>query len=179
MNRSQLEHLIRAASAVCGESHLVVVGSQSILGQYPDAPRTLRVSVEADIYPRDRPELADLIDGAIGELSMFHQHFGYYAQGVGPTTAILPAGWKDRLVAITGPTTSGATGWCLDVHDLVLAKYVPFREKDEAFIREVIALRWVRRERLQRMLATMPIDEAMRSRIAEQIQRHFAEPRLR
>ncbi len=110
---------------------------------------------------------------------MFHQHFGYYAQGVGPTTAILPAGWKDRLVAITGPTTSGATGWCLDVHDLVLAKYVPFREKDEAFIREVIALRWVRRERLQRMLATMPIDEAMRSRIAEQIQRHFAEPRLR
>ncbi len=35
MNRSQLEHLIRAASAVCGESHLVVVGSQSILGSIP------------------------------------------------------------------------------------------------------------------------------------------------
>lgn len=66
MNRSQLEHLIRAASAVSGERHLVIVGSQAILGQYPDAPRTLRVSVEADLYPRDHPELADLIDGAIG-----------------------------------------------------------------------------------------------------------------
>lgn len=179
MNRSQLEHLIRAASAVSGERHLVIVGSQAILGQYPDAPRTLRVSVEADLYPRDHPELADLIDGAIGELSLFHQHFGYYAQGVGPTTAVLPEGWQQRLVEVSSPDTAGATGWCLDVHDLVLAKYVPFREKDEVFIREVIALRWVRRDRLQRLLSTLPVAEPVRARIAEQIQRHFGEPRVR
>jgi len=30
-------------------------------------------SVEADIYPRQAPGKSDLIDGAIGELSAFHQ----------------------------------------------------------------------------------------------------------
>jgi hypothetical protein len=33
------------------------------------------------------------LDGAIGELSVFHQSFGYYAHGVDDTTATLPAGW--------------------------------------------------------------------------------------
>ena len=50
--------------------------------------------MEADIYPLQAPELADLIDGAIGELSFFHEHFGYYAQGVGPQTARLRRGWQ-------------------------------------------------------------------------------------
>ena len=36
-----------------------------------------------------RPELAELIEGAIGEGSPFHDQFGYYAQGVGPETAII------------------------------------------------------------------------------------------
>jgi hypothetical protein len=38
MEREQLEHLIRAASAIVNNHDLVVVGSQSILGQFPDAP---------------------------------------------------------------------------------------------------------------------------------------------
>lgn len=47
--------------------------------------------MEADVYPRNKPELADLIDGSIGEGSPFHTSFGYYAQGVGADTAVLPA----------------------------------------------------------------------------------------
>ncbi|MGB7838952.1 MAG: hypothetical protein WBL40_12660, partial [Terrimicrobiaceae bacterium] len=30
----------------------IVIGSQSILGKFPDAPRTLRQSMEADFYPK-------------------------------------------------------------------------------------------------------------------------------
>ena len=41
-----------------------------------------------------------LIDGSIGEASMFHDTFGYYAQGVVESTAQLPAGWQERLVPI-------------------------------------------------------------------------------
>ena len=52
-------------------------GSQAILGQYPDAPEALRQSVEADMMPKNRPERADDIDGALGEFSMFHQTFGF------------------------------------------------------------------------------------------------------
>ena len=97
MRRSELEHLIRAASEITNEYELVVVGSQSILGAVPSPPAALTVSNEADIYPLRHPELAELIDGAIGEDSPFHTHYGYYAQGVGPNTAILPKGWQDRL----------------------------------------------------------------------------------
>jgi hypothetical protein len=47
----------------------------------------LLTSQEADIYPLGDPAKSDLIDGTIGELSPFHETFGYYAHGVGPETA--------------------------------------------------------------------------------------------
>jgi hypothetical protein len=133
MTRAQLEHVIRAAAAISGEDEIVVIGSQSVLGQFPSAPPELLVSNEADVYPRSRPERAELIDGSIGEGSMFHETFGYYAQGVGPETAVLPRGWESRLVAVRGPATRGATGWCLELHDLIVAKLVAGREKDLDF----------------------------------------------
>ena len=48
MNRQALEHLLRAASAITNERELVVIGSQAILGQFPDAPDSLLASIEAD-----------------------------------------------------------------------------------------------------------------------------------
>ncbi|MBP6339001.1 MAG: hypothetical protein KA375_15490, partial [Vitreoscilla sp.] len=98
MKRKELEHIIRAAAAITDQYEIVVVGSQSILGAVPNAPEALLQSMEADIYPMHRPDLADLIDGAIGELSPFEERFGYYAQGVGPETATLPMGWESRLI---------------------------------------------------------------------------------
>jgi hypothetical protein len=47
MNRAQLEHLIRAAATIADDDEIVIVGSQSILGQYPDAPADLLESMEA------------------------------------------------------------------------------------------------------------------------------------
>ena len=105
MTRQQLEHLIRAAAVIADDDELIVIGSQSILGQYPNAPSSLLVSVEADLYPKNHPERADLIDGTIGELSPFHDTYGYYARGVGPTTAVLPQGWEQRLVPVRNENT--------------------------------------------------------------------------
>lgn len=62
MKREHLEHLIRAASAVTNCYELVVVGSQSILGAYPNAPEDLLYSQEADLFPLEAPFLSDLID---------------------------------------------------------------------------------------------------------------------
>lgn len=98
MTREQLEHVVRAAAQIVDDDELVIVGSQAVLGEFPDAPPALLVSNEADVYPKNKPELADLIDGTIGELSPFHETFGYYAHGVGRTTAVLPEGWEERLV---------------------------------------------------------------------------------
>lgn len=101
MKRSELEHIIRAAGAISEEDRIVIIGSQSILGQFPDAPSLLSRSMEADLYPLDHPERAEAVDGAMGEGSTFHEEFGYYAQAVSPETALLPDGWQLRLVSVS------------------------------------------------------------------------------
>lgn len=138
MTRAQLEHLIRAAGDIASDDEIVVIESQAILGQFPDAPASLLVSAEADIFPKNHPERADLVDGSIGEGSPFHETYGYYAQGVGEETAVLPSGWKDRLIAVHNANTRGVTGWTLEVHDLLVSKYVAGREKDRVFCKEAL-----------------------------------------
>lgn len=87
MNREDLEHIIRASSDVTNEYEFIIVGSQAILGSIPYPELIFKMSAEADIYPLNAPDLADRIDGAIGEGSRFHESNGYYAQGVGPDRA--------------------------------------------------------------------------------------------
>src|SRR6185503_5838135 len=133
MTRDQLEHLVRAAADIANDTDIVVIGSQSILGQFPNAPASMRVSAEADLYPLHYPERADLIDGSIGELSPFHNTYNYYAQGVSETTATLPAGWKDRVIVIQNANTRQVRAHCLEVHDLLASKALAGREKDIDF----------------------------------------------
>ncbi len=155
MQRSALEHILRAAAAVSNERDIVVIGSQAVLGQFPAAPQALLVSIEADVFPRHAPDKSDLIDGAIGELSKFHETFGYYAHGVDETTATLPAGWTDRLIRLQNENTGDAIGWCLEVHDLAVSKLVAGRDKDLDFVsvllREHMAEPTVLRERVDKL----------------------------
>lgn len=73
MTRDELEHIIRASGDVTNQYEFVIVGSQSILGSVPNPPSVFTMSAEADIYPLQAPELADKIEGAIGEGSRFHE----------------------------------------------------------------------------------------------------------
>lgn len=138
MQRSQLEHLIRAAGEITNQYEFVVIGSQSILGALASPPPACLLSMEADIYPLQAPALADLIDGSLGEMSLFHEHFGYYAQGVGPETAHLPRGWQDRLVRLQTQGTNLRIAHCLDPLDLFVAKACAAREKDAVFNRALL-----------------------------------------
>ena len=61
MRRADLEHLIRACAAIADDDEIVVLGSQAVLGERPDAPPALLVSDEADVFPRNHPERADAI----------------------------------------------------------------------------------------------------------------------
>lgn len=169
MNRAALEHIVRASAAVSNEQEIVVIGSQAVLGQFPNAPAALLVSIEADVFPRYVPAKSDLIDGAIGELSKFHEEFGYYAHGIDETTATLPSGWADRLVPIQNENTGGAIGWCLDVHDLALSKLVAGREKDLDFVgvlmREQMVTPTVLHERLRMLAVTADRQLSIRARL--------------
>jgi len=158
MNRTQLEHILRACSAITMEKEFVVVGSQAILGQHPDAPPEVTVSIEADVYARYHAEVSTLIDGAIGEGSRFHETFGYYAHGVGPETALLPSGWEQRLVPIANENTQGATGWCLDPTDLAISKLVAGRPHDFAFVTALIAHGLIDRDELRSRIDATPLE---------------------
>lgn len=74
MNREQLAHIVRAAA---------------------------RIAIEADIAFRDDPDgiKADRVDGAIGELSSFHETYGYYAQGVSITGREKDVEFAEVLIA--------------------------------------------------------------------------------
>ena len=169
MNRPDLEHIIRAAAEIANDDEIVVIGSQAILGSFPDAPKELLVSTEADVYPRNRPDRADLIDGSIGEGSPFHEIYGYYAQGVDETTAILPRGWQERLVPVRNENTRGNTGWCLEPHDLVVSKTIAGREKDLLFLAGAARHRLVDRDGLLTRLEETNLDDARRRLAAARI----------
>jgi hypothetical protein len=170
MRREHLEHLIRASSSLTNEYEIVVVGSQSILGAYPNAPETLLESMEADLYPLNRPDLADVIDGAIGEMSPFERMFGYYAQGVGPETAVLPEGWRARLVKIQNRQTDFRIGYCLEPHDLAASKLAAGREKDWNFVAIMIREGLADIQTLLERIAALPLPAEHRARLERWVQ---------
>ncbi|WP_293595623.1 MULTISPECIES: DUF6036 family nucleotidyltransferase [unclassified Polaromonas] len=177
MLKHELEHIIRAASAITNQYEIIVVGSQSILGSVDSPPQECLESIEADIIIPGNERLSDLIDGAIGEGSPFQDSFGYYAQGVDSTTCMLPAGWQDRLVRLQSQNTDGKIGFCLDVTDLFLAKCAANREKDREFNRALLIHGIVDEKAAQERVASMPVDEPAKKRIENLIARLASEAR--
>lgn len=175
MTREQFEHAVRAAGAVLDVDEVIVIGSQAIHATVDgDLPEEAVRSVEVDVaVPGDAEGLrADLVDGSIGEASMFHSTFGYYAQGVTTKTATLPRGWDSRLVRFETPATNGVTALCLEVHDLWISKAIAGRPKDVEFCRALLDRRIVDREVLAARVADVPdldprIEKAVRGRIVE------------
>lgn len=90
----------------------MVIGSQAVLATAPDwaLPPIAMVSVEADFIAFDDAEnaKADLVDGVLGEGSMFHETHGVYARAVGVETIIAPSDWRDRLIPYRNENT---TAW--------------------------------------------------------------------
>ena len=167
MTRLNLEHIIRAAGIIADDFDIIVIGSQSVLGQFPDADPELLVSMEADVYPKNLPERSDLIDGSIGEGSPFEREFGYFAHGVDATTAILPRGWESRLILVSGENTRHVRGWCLEVHDLAIAKLAAGREKDLDFVRTLARRGYVETGVLKERLGETMLDPRIGARVKD------------
>lgn len=155
MRRDQLEHAIRTACQIIDAREVIVVGSQAILGSVDESrlPPEATMSLEVDILPiaadeDDTSRLADLIEGVAGEWSPFEERHGYSIDGVSLVTAVLPPGWRDRLVRVENDNTTAPggdprfTGWCLEPHDLCVAKLAALREKDTRFV-EALLSAWI------------------------------------
>ena len=173
MRRDQFNHVIRAAGAVLGVDEVLVVGSQAVHGSLAKVALLGDFSMEVDIASTGDAEgrMADLIDGAIGEGSLFHETHGYYGHGVVEGTAKLPDGWQTRLVTHSAPDTNGVTALCLDPHDLWLSKAYAGREKDLPFCQAMFDEGLVSASVLQERLSLMGnLPDAHRARIEAMIE---------
>jgi hypothetical protein len=140
MKYSELLHVLRASAAISQEQSFVLIGSQAVLLLLENPPDGLLRSTEIDLYPSSRPEKAELIDGAIGAMSSFHETFGYHADGVSPETASLPKDWMSRSVF---RYLGDITAICPDIHDLAVSKCAAGREKDADYIRVLLQERLI------------------------------------
>jgi hypothetical protein len=125
------------------------------------------MSIEVDILPiaetnDETARLADLIEGVAGELSPFEELHGFSIDGVDLDTAVLPEGWRTRLVKVQNANTAAAggeprfTGWCLDKEDLCVAKLVALREKDRNFVTALLEADLVGADLIASRLRTIP-----------------------
>lgn len=137
MKRQQLAHILRASCVITHDNDVLVIGSQAILGAFDDdeVPSSVLTSMEADIVFLDDPgrRKADEVDGAIGEMSLFHEANHVYAEGVHIDTAELPDGWMARLITWDLTSSDPADPRFLEPHDLVVSKLAAGRDKDIAF----------------------------------------------
>lgn len=171
MRYDQLEHAIRAACDVAGDTELLVFGSQAILGSFPEAPETLRASIEVDVQCKNRPEMTEFIDGALGQDSIFHSTHGFYVHGVSIDVAILPEGWTERTVAVSDPIkTKGGTGFCVEAHDLAASKLVAFREKDRVFVITLLSERLVDDQVLLDRIRELPVAQTVRDKLVRWVE---------
>lgn len=174
MRRSELAHILRAACDVTNDPRILVIGSQAILASFDEEalPLEATMSIEADLAFFDDPEerKSDLVDGAIGELSPFHDEFGIYGQGVSLSTATLPTGWQERLTSFDHPEAGESRAVCLEPHDLVVSKLVAGREKDFRFARALLDARLIRVEVLSERAELLPVLQAVRRRILDWIE---------
>lgn len=114
---------------------------------------------------------SDMVDGAIGEDSTFHQTYGYYGQGVSISTATLPAGWEDRLVSFAPADSEPAIGVCLDPVDLIVSKLVAGREKDLSYASSLLASGHIKAEDLIQRTALLKGVGAIRRRVIGYVER--------
>jgi hypothetical protein len=169
MKRSELEHIVGAVAAITRASEIGIVGSESILGQFPTPPWELMGSRKADVFTFRNPADSRLIEGCLGEGSTFHQTFGYYAQGVIVDSTALPKDWQRRLVPLPTESAGPGVGWCLEIHDLAVSDLIQGHEGDLALVSGLLRHGLVDFEVLRARLNLTPLREERKNLAAARL----------
>lgn len=170
MRREEVLHVARAAARIVGVTNVVIVGSQAVLGTYPedDLPSTALASIEADVLVLHDIDgtAAQAISGAIGQMSLFHRENDYYADGVELSELALPEGWEGRLHHLVAGEDGDVEirAYFPEVHDLCATKLGAGRPHDRAFVHALFAHRTADGSRL--------LDGARLAEAAERLPAH-------
>ncbi|MBI3418129.1 MAG: hypothetical protein HY043_22805 [Verrucomicrobia bacterium] len=151
MKRHELERALRAAARVARESEFFLIGSQAAHACCRRPPAEVLLSQECDLYPKNRPETATLLDARLGRGSRFAREHGFYVDVVTPDIANLAPSWEKRLI----PFRVGAiTALCLEIHDLIVSKLAAGRLKDLEFVGALLRLELADRVTIRRRIGT-------------------------
>ena len=173
MKKHQLDHILRAAGDITGLKQFVIVGSQALHGKYPNLADDIVMSAEVDLFAPRHPDATELLN-EIGVDSPFHVTHGFYADPVDEGTAVLPKGWKGRLVNLPAGDTGDVRGLCLEPHDLAISKYAAGRDKDRIFTKELAKRGLVDRETLLALVEQTLISAELKERVRANIASDFA-----
>ena len=165
MKRRELELTLRAAGRVARDVEFFLIGSQAVHAYCRRPPAEVLLSQECDLYPKNHPEVANLLDLELGRGSEFARQHGFYADVVTPEIASLPSGWARRLKPLV---VGRITAWCLDVHDLIVSKLAAGRLKDLEFIGALLQLRMADPEIIRRRIRQFPVQRD-RTRLRERL----------
>lgn len=143
-----LERTVRAIARHFSADEVFIIGSQSILLSWPEAPAIIRTSGEIDAYPGNaklweiarkeidpHAEASEEINALFGEGSDFHKTHGFYIDGVDEHTARLPMDWTTRAIHQSIRVDNRdvlAIAPCPE--DIIVSKLARLVEKDKDFI---------------------------------------------
>jgi hypothetical protein len=176
MKKKEFEEALRLVGEIARDRDLYVFGSQAIHGLLEKPPAACLISAEVDIYPMNHYQAVSLVIGKLGKGSSFATRSAYYVDCVSPDLSTLPDGWTERLVPFKTENTGGVTAWCLEIHDLCLAKLAASRPKDLRYIRALLRQKLVRAEIIDSRIDDMPTTAASKRTMRAQLQKLAAAP---
>ena len=103
-----------------------------------------------------------------------HETHGYYAQGVGPDTAIpaiLPYGWLQRVHRVQNSNTNDRVGYCLAVADLFMPKAAAGGDRDREFCMALLEHGYLNPARVLELVPCMPMVNSEKRRLRASIRR--------
>jgi hypothetical protein len=133
VNAEQFYHICRSAAAIANVKQVTVFGAAAIIPwierHSPNSPWWS--SLELDLDPGGEKS-ADLVDGSIGEGSLFEETFGIRAHGVPLEAFIAPPDWESRAAIFKDPI-SGISIKSPHPVDLAAAKLLRGEPRDWEF----------------------------------------------
>jgi uncharacterized nucleotidyltransferase DUF6036 len=162
VKKHELKTALKAAARAAAEREFFIIGSQAVHAHCKRPPAEVLLSQECDLYPRTRPQAAELLDRELGRNSAFARKHGFYVDVVAPEIASLPQGWEKRMKPFR---VGRITAFCLEIHDLLASKLAAGRLKDLELAGAILKLRLAKvptlRARLAKLLPISVSEQAL------------------
>lgn len=172
MNKDQVDDALDSLRVITNETHMIVIGTQSLHGTHPNLPDDIVFSREIDVILKNKATLANWISDVVGNYTPFEAERGYFIDHVRPKPGlpVLADGWEQRM------TREQISGKCiidyLSPEDLVIAKLGAGREKDFPFVAGMLNRGVVTAEAIAALISVVHTD--YQQKVAESFSRALA-----